>query len=136
MPARNRICLKVKKEPPYEPGDEGMNRAVPLMIGLSSLFITFIAGCQHAVRPNLATGASGPRMIEDVRVRGNNRVSTETIHANIQTKRGDRFSQAVITQDIQRLRSLGEFTDVHVEQTAGTNGGTIVVFDVRERRKP
>jgi outer membrane protein insertion porin family len=72
-------------------------------------------------------------MIQDVQVRGNHRVPTDTIKYRIQTKVGDAVSPTTISRDVKELYSLGYFDDIRVEQQAGVRG-PVIVFYVQERR--
>ena len=74
-------------------------------------------------------------IIEDVRVAGNPRIPTETIHARIDTKPGQSFNRVIINRDEDRLRSSGDFDDVRVTVENGPNGGPIITFNVREKRQ-
>ena len=75
-----------------------------------------------------------PPIIEDLRVAGNRRISSETIHARIDTKPGQPFNRVIINRDEDRLRSSGDFDDVSVTVENGPNGGPIVTFNVKEKQ--
>jgi len=72
------------------------------------------------------------QIIEDVRVRGNRRIPTDTIKYNIQTKPGQAMKAATIDRDVKALYSLGYFDDIRVEAETGVRG-PIVIFQVNER---
>ncbi len=78
------------------------------------------------------TGASGD-VVSEIRVAGNRRIATETIKAQIQTKSGDLFSERTIKGDIERLRGLGEFDDVRIQDDASSTGSHILTFQVYEK---
>jgi len=69
--------------------------------------------------------------IKALEVRGNKRVSTLIILANIKTKAGDKFSRSVVQGDIKRLYGLGYFSNISVD-TADYKGGVKVTFIVEE----
>jgi outer membrane protein insertion porin family len=71
-------------------------------------------------------------LIEDVQVRGNRRVPTESIKYYLQAKPGQALNAATIRRDVKALYSLGYFDDIRVEEEAGTRG-PIIVFQVNER---
>src|SRR5262245_42357062 len=71
-------------------------------------------------------------LIEDVQVRGNRRVPTDSIKYYLQTKPDQALNAATIRRDIKALYSLGYFDDIRVEEQAGARG-LIVVFQVNER---
>jgi outer membrane protein insertion porin family len=71
--------------------------------------------------------------IEDVQVRGNRRIPTETIKYNLQTKVGDRLDRNLIRRDIKALYALGHFDDIRVEEEDGKTG-KIIIFVVKEKK--
>jgi outer membrane protein assembly factor BamA len=103
-----------------------------------ALAVFFVAAACHQPqnRQVVKTEVRPPQVatIEDVRIAGNNRITTETIQAKIATKPGEPFNRVVINKDEDRLRSLGYFDDVRVTVEIGPNGGRIVTFNVREKR--
>ena len=72
-------------------------------------------------------------VISEIRVAGNRRISTEAIKAQIRTQSGELFSEPMIKADIERLRGLGEFDDVRIQDEIGPNGGRILTFQVYEK---
>ena len=74
------------------------------------------------------------RTIEDVRVIGNNSISTAAIRNLIRTREGDKFDPATVTEDYQRVYGLRKFANVEakVEPTAT---GVIVIFQVTEQKQ-
>ena len=78
------------------------------------------------------TVANG-HVVSEIRVVGNRRIATETIKAQIQTRSGDLFSELTIKGDIERLRGLGEFDDVRIQDDVSSNGGRILTFQVYEK---
>src|SRR5687767_15731451 len=73
-----------------------------------------------------------PNRIEDVQVRNNRRIPSDTIKFNLQTKINDRFNLEVIRRDIKTLYALGHFDDIRVEEEPGKNG-KIITFVVVEK---
>lgn len=69
--------------------------------------------------------------ITALEVKGNKRVSTLIILANIKTKAGDKLSREVIQGDIKRLYGLGYFSNISVDAT-DYKGGVKVAFIVEE----
>ena len=106
----------------------------------SILSVVLVASaCQHQHHQPQQAGKVQVRpsqlvISEDVRVVGNRRIPTETIHARIDTKAGRPFNRVIINRDEDRLRSSGDFDDVRVTVENGPNGGPIVTFNVREKR--
>jgi outer membrane protein insertion porin family len=72
------------------------------------------------------------QIIEEVQVRGNRRIRTDTILINIRTKPGITVDPELIAADIRVLAALGVFSDIRAEVQPGTNGGSVVIFFVRE----
>ena len=74
------------------------------------------------------------RTVEDVRVVGNNSVSTATIRNLIRTRPGEKFDRATVEEDLQRVYGLRKFANVEprVEPTAT---GVIVIFQVTEQKQ-
>jgi len=61
---------------------------------------------------NPARSQGQQQIIEDVRVRGNHRIPTDTIKYNIQTKPGQAMNATTIDRDVKALYSLGYFDDI------------------------
>jgi outer membrane protein insertion porin family len=93
------------------------------------LFLFFFCASLSAT-PALSRGQQ--ELIEDVQVRGNRRVPTDSIKYYLQTKPGQALKPATISRDVKALYSLGYFDAIRVEEEAGTQG-PIVVFQVNER---
>lgn len=55
------------------------------------------------------------QLVTAIEVEGNEAVSSSTILSKIKTKVGKPFSQAVVSEDLKRLYSLGYFSDVRIE---------------------
>src|SRR5215813_3753033 len=106
-----------------EPGMAAFTTGASLTkIALLAFFCSFLS----------ATPARSQGLIEDVQVRGNRRIPTDSIKYYIQTKPGQALNAAIIGHDVKALYSLGYFDDIRVEEEAGTRG-LIIVFKVNER---
>jgi outer membrane protein insertion porin family len=70
--------------------------------------------------------------IEDVQVRNNRRVPTDTIKYNLQTKPGDAFNPDVIKRDVKTLYAMKYFDDIRVSEEPGKTG-KIIIFEVKEK---
>src|SRR4051794_37156354 len=86
-----------------------------------------------AGRVSAAPGLEG-RVVEEVRILGNNQASSAVIRNATRTKVGDRLDPATVEEDYQRIYNLRKFSDVQarVEPTAT---GVNVVFVVTEQRQ-
>ena len=73
--------------------------------------------------------------VEDVEIRGNRAIPTDTIRLYIQTKRDDLYSDAQVQRDFQAVLAQGFFDEFEsrVFKEEGPRGGTVVVFYVKER---
>src|SRR5438093_5798705 len=61
-------------------------------------------------------------VISEIRVAGNRRIPTEAIKAQIRTQ----LSEPTLKADIERLRGLGEFDDVRIQDDLAQNGGRVL----------
>lgn len=75
-----------------------------------------------------------PNRIEEVQVRNNRSVPSETIKFHLQTKVNDRLNPAIIARDVKTLMAQGYFDDVRVESEDGKTG-KIIIFFITEKRK-
>ena len=74
------------------------------------------------------------RPVEEVRIRGNNAVSTAAIRNLIRTREGDRFDPNTVEEDYQRVFGLRKFANVEA-RVEPTQTGVIVVFEVTEQKQ-
>lgn len=79
-----------------------------------------------------ACGQDTSDLVVEVKVRGNDRMSTNAILANVKTRAGHTYDDAIIRADERRLLDTGRFVSVSVEKTQ-TDRGVIVTFVVVER---
>jgi outer membrane protein insertion porin family len=101
-------------------------------IGASSLKVRFLLLFCTLLSATPARSQGQQVLIEDVQVRGNRRVPTDSIKYYLQTKPGQALSETTIRRDLKALYSLGYFDDIRVEEEAGARG-LIIVFQVNER---
>ena len=114
-------------------GGDAMKRALRyfaclalLCFGCKSQGIEKTPKVEHVAQTNAA-------VISEIRVAGNRRIPTETIKAQVRTQPGELFSEPTIKADIDRLRGLGEFDDVRIQDAIAPNGGRILTFQVYEK---
>jgi outer membrane protein insertion porin family len=87
------------------------------------------------VRPAWAQQPPGQDvLVEDVEVRGNRRIPKESILYYVQSKPGDRYSQALAQRDLEAIIGLGFFDPLQTKLLLddGPRGGKIIIFQVRE----
>lgn len=95
----------------------------------------------QAAAPTSAPAAISPaergytgRTIEDVRIIGNNSVSTAAIRNLIRTREGDKFDPETVQEDYQRVYGLRKFANVEAK-VEPTKTGVIVIFEVAEQKQ-
>ncbi|HUT59680.1 MAG TPA: outer membrane protein assembly factor BamA [Phycisphaerae bacterium] len=71
-------------------------------------------------------------LVVEVKVSGNDRMSTNAILANVKTRAGHTYDDAIVRADERRLLETGRFVSVSVEKTQ-TDRGVVVTFVVVER---
>lgn len=82
-----------------------------------------------------STFAQDPPRIEDVEIRGNRAIPTDTIRLYIQSKRDDLYNESQVQRDFQAVLAQGFFDEFEsrVFREDGPRGGVVVVFYVKER---
>lgn len=75
------------------------------------------------------------QLVEDVEIRGNRAIPTDTIKLYIQSKRGDLYSENQLQRDFQAVMAQGFFDEFEsrVVKEEGPRGGIVVIFYVKER---
>jgi len=66
--------------------------------------------------------------VEEVRFRGLNHVSEETVRAVIHTKAGDPYNPEMLSQDMRAIWNQRRFSDVQAKMENGPRGGVLVTF--------
>jgi outer membrane protein insertion porin family len=70
--------------------------------------------------------------IADIKIKGNNAISTTTIINRIKIKPGDTYEESALNKELKRLYATGFFNDVSVE-TESLPEGVVVTFTVIEK---
>lgn len=73
-----------------------------------------------------------PSKITDIKIEGNQSVSSNTILSKIKLRVGDKFSQKAVNEDIKRIYGLGFFTDV-TAKVEDYQDGLRLIFSVIEK---
>jgi len=75
---------------------------------------------------------SQEQRVVDIRVRGNNAVSTATILTRLKIQAGDVFDEGSLNKELKRLYATGYFADVSVE-TEERPEGVVITFIIMEK---
>ena len=75
---------------------------------IAAIFSAFLLSLV-IVRPVQAQQAAQDVLVEDVEIRGNRRIPKESILYYVQSKPGDRYSQALAQRDLEAILGLGFF---------------------------
>ncbi|NOT62675.1 MAG: outer membrane protein assembly factor BamA [Acidobacteria bacterium] len=80
------------------------------------------------------TAAAQDVLVEDVEIRGNRRIPKESILYYVQSKPGDRYSQALAQRDLEAVVQLGFFDPIATKffLDDGPRGGKVIIFQVKE----
>ncbi len=71
-------------------------------------------------------------IVKLVEIRGNRKISDDTIYSKIESKTGTPFSRNTVRDDIKRLYAIGYFDDVRVE-IEPFEGGVKLIFNLVEK---
>jgi outer membrane protein assembly factor BamA len=74
------------------------------------------------------------RLVEEVDVMGNRRLTAKEILSHLKTKPGNLYSPGRVQRDLQALLDLGRFDKrgTRVSTETGVRGGVVVIFEVKE----
>ncbi len=99
---------------------------------IAAIFSAFLS--LMIVRPVLAQQAAQDVLVEDVEIRGNRRIPKESILYYVQSKPGDRYSQALAQRDLEAILGLGFFDPLQTKLLLddGPRGGKVIIFQVKE----
>ncbi|MFH1846545.1 MAG: outer membrane protein assembly factor BamA [Candidatus Omnitrophota bacterium] len=101
-----------------------------LFLFLTIIFGLFFVGlCMPA---SAQDQDSGQKRISDIRIKGNNSISTLTILNKLKLRAGDVFEESALNKELKRLYAMGYFADVFVE-TEDHEEGVVVTFAVVEK---
>lgn len=74
-------------------------------------------------------------VLQEIRVEGNSRTTTDTVIRNMRSKAGDVMQKKRIQKDLERLQNLGFFKKVEINPEPGTEPGKVIlVLDVEEQK--
>jgi outer membrane protein insertion porin family len=74
-------------------------------------------------------------VLQEIRVEGNSRTTTDTVIRNMRSKAGDVMQKRRIQKDLERLQNLGFFKKVEINPEPGTEPGKVIlVLDVEEQK--
>ena len=94
--------------------------------GLSVILVLLAGESVQAQRKN--------RLVEEVDVIGNRRLSKDDILSHVKTRPGEPYRATRVQHDLQAIRSLGLFNErgTRVTTESGIRGGVVVIFEVHE----
>ena len=115
----------IKFEPALKDG-----RRVSQTINLE--YHSHLAGSRTQPDEDLAKGAG--RLVEQLIIDGNRRLTDSQIIANLLTREGERYKETTVRRDLQALLELGTLdkTQTRVSIETGPRGGVVVIFSVFE----
>ncbi|MGB9499939.1 MAG: outer membrane protein assembly factor BamA [Dissulfuribacterales bacterium] len=87
--------------------------------------------CVMVLNPIAATAGEAV-LVKEIKVQGNQRIEDDAILRVIQTKNGDAYNDALLSEDLSAIFAMGWFDDVRVEVEKGPEGNT-VIFIVKEK---
>ncbi len=93
-------------------------------MGLIILGLIFLNGA--------VAGAEDVAVIKQVKVQDNQRIEADAILRVTRAKVGDIYNEAMLSEDLQSIYSMGWFDDIRVEVEKASDGNT-VIFIVKEK---
>jgi len=100
--------------------------------GITFFILFSFMVCSFAFSGFSQDSGSTQRRIAEIKVEGNNAVSTPTILSRLKIASGDDFDEGAINKELRRLYATGFFADVSVDIVERPEGIT-VVFTVKEK---
>jgi len=97
------------------------------------LFLLLVSCGRQPLQKNSVSTSANWAVVNNIWIRGNRRISSETIKANIHTQPGTPINEATVKADVERLRSLNEFDDVSVTDETDSSGVRTLIFNVSEK---
>lgn len=106
----------------------------PHVTSFLSLVILLIAIGSLCPTMRNAEAQHSKRLVENVEVIGNRRLTAKEILSNVETRPGEPFSDKRSQRDLQKLLALGVFDslETRVLIDEGVRGGVVVIFEVVE----
>jgi outer membrane protein insertion porin family len=71
-------------------------------------------------------------IVDEIRIKGNNRIESDAIKRQIQTKSGSIFQNSQLSADLKAIFNMGYFDDLRIETETGPRG-KIITFHVKEK---
>jgi outer membrane protein insertion porin family len=107
------------------------NASVETERGPDGMIVRFAVITSERILAEVPAGATAKR-VDDVVVRGNQRIEADAIRARIGTTPGGPYRPSQIARDVREIYALGFFRNVRVLTEMSPKGGRIVVFEVEE----
>lgn len=102
-------------------------KKILFILTVSILAFSFLAAPIFA-----QTTATDGERVADIKVKGNESISTATILSRLKMRPGDVFEETALNKELKRLYATGYFADVFVE-TEKRPEGIVIVFTVIEK---
>jgi outer membrane protein insertion porin family len=107
------------------------NASVETERSADGVIVRFAVVTAERILSQVPAGVRSKR-VDEVAVRGNQRIESDAIMARIGTTPGGPYRSSQIAKDVQAVYTLGFFRDVQVLTEASPKGGLIVIFEVEE----
>ena len=114
-----------------ERGPRVLKRPGRLRLALPALCVA--AAIMLGSMPALAAGGASAGLIEKIDVEGNEFMSDDAVIALSDIQAGDRFDKDALQKEFMKVWGSGLFEDLRIEEAAGSAGGHVVIFVVREK---
>jgi outer membrane protein insertion porin family len=119
------------KQAPSEPGQ--LQLSTPQLTTPQLTTPQTTAPAKPAPKGKAQPAAPKQTLVEAVEFRGNRRIPSSTLRAQIFTRPGDVYNETSLERDFMALWNTGYFDDIRLEAQDGKTG-MIVIFFVREKK--
>ena len=109
-----------------------IQKGQPFFISLSAENMDVLDKTMEKIGIRIVNQITGKSLVEEVQVKGNQRIEKEAILAVARTKKGDRLNYERLDRDLRDIYKMGFFEDIKIEITDGPDG-KIVIFNVSEK---
>jgi len=100
--------------------------------GAGRLVTTLVLTISILIAGLLTASAETSPLIKMIEIRGNRKISTDTIFSKMNSKEGAPFSKSTVQEDIKKLYGIGYFDDISVE-IESFEGGVRLIYIFKEK---